>query len=202
MLVKGRDADCHAEPEGQMRERDERKRETRDRILQAASTLFRRDGIDRTGVDAIMHEAGLTHGGFYAHFASKEALVAEVAAASLARSAARWEQTSQGQDGSAALARILDAYLDPRHVSAPDKGCVLTTFGADIARRPEARPEITRSVRTMLDALGRCLPATAPGGAPAALACMVGAVVLARLVDDESLAAGFLAAANDAVSGG
>ncbi len=185
-----------------MRERDERKRETRDRILQAAALLFRRDGIDRTGVDAVMHEAGLTHGGFYAHFTSKEALVAEVAVASLARSAERWEQTSEHPGGAEALARIVDAYLDPRHVAAADRACVLTTLGADIARRPGARPEITRSVRVMLDALGCCLPATVRGGAPAALACMVGAVVLARLVDDEALAAGFLTAANDAVRGG
>ena len=81
-----------------MRMTSERKAETRERILAAAGALFRSHGIDAVGVDAIMHQAGLTHGGFYAHFASKEALVAEVSAAALARSAARWERISQEAD--------------------------------------------------------------------------------------------------------
>ena len=72
--------------------RGERKAETREKILSAAGALFRKRGIDAVGVDAIMHAAGLTHGGFYAHFASKEALVAEVSTVALARAAARWER--------------------------------------------------------------------------------------------------------------
>ena len=91
-----------------MRVTNQRKAETRERILEAAGALFRTHGIDAVGVDAIMHGAGLTHGGFYAHFASKEALVAEVSAASLARSAARWERLSQDSDRAAALAGIVD----------------------------------------------------------------------------------------------
>ena len=90
-----------------MRMTSERKAETRERILAAAGALFRGHGIDAVGVDAIMHQAGLTHGGFYAHFASKEALVAEVSAAALARSAARWERISQEADPATALARIV-----------------------------------------------------------------------------------------------
>ena len=68
----------------------------------------------RVGVDAVMHEAGLTHGGFYAHFASKEALVAAVAAASLIRSAAKWDQLSRDPDPAAGLAQIVEPYLDRR----------------------------------------------------------------------------------------
>src|SRR6478736_399987 len=123
-----------------MRTTSERKAETRDRILAAAGELFRGHGIDAVGVDAIMHEAGLTHGGFYAHFASKEALVAEVSAASLARGASRWERISQDNDPDTALARIVGSYLDPAHVAAAERGCVLTALGPEIARRPEARP--------------------------------------------------------------
>ena len=92
-----------------MRMTSERKAETRERILAAAGTLFRSHGVDAVGVDAIMHEAGLTHGGFYAHFASKEALVAEMASAALARSAARWERISEEADAATALARIVEA---------------------------------------------------------------------------------------------
>jgi len=177
-----------------MRMTAERKAGTRDRILQAAGELFRSRGIDAVGVDAVMHEAGLSHGGFYGHFASKEALVAEVSAASLARAAARWERISQENAGDAALQRIVESYLDPAHVAASDRGCVLTTLGPEMARRHGSRAALTVSIRRMLAVLARCLPRRRRQGALMALSGMVGAVVLARLSDDPALAAEFLAA--------
>ena len=178
-----------------MRMTSERKAETRERILAAAGELFRGHGIDAVGVDAIMHHAGLTHGGFYAHFASKEALVAEVSAAALARSAERWERIGQEAEPATALARIVDSYLDPGHVASAERGCVLTTLGPEVARRRDARPAITASIRRMLDALARCLPRRRRERALEMLSGMVGAVVLARLCDDARLAEEFLAAA-------
>jgi TetR/AcrR family transcriptional regulator, transcriptional repressor for nem operon len=178
-----------------MRTTVDRKTQTRARILEAAGALFRSHGIDAVGVDAIMHAAGLTHGGFYAHFASKEALVAEVSAASLARSADRWERISQEGDRDAALARIVESYLDPAHVAAAERGCVLATLGPEIARRGEVRTAITVSIRRMASALTRCLPRGSRQRALATLSGMVGAVVLARLTDDPDLASEFLAAA-------
>jgi len=178
-----------------MRAAGGRKAETRQRILESAGALFRGHGIDAVGVDAIMHHVGLTHGGFYAHFPSKEALVAEVSAASLARAAARWERISQEPDRKAALARIVETYLDPAHVAAPEQGCVLTTLGSEVARRPESRPGILAAIRTMIGALARCLPGRNRRRAVAALSTMVGAVVLARLADDAELSAEFLVAA-------
>jgi TetR/AcrR family transcriptional regulator, transcriptional repressor for nem operon len=178
-----------------MRMTSERKAETRERILHAAIALFRLHGIDAVGVDAIMHHAGLTHGGFYAHFASKEALVAEAAAASLARSAARWERISEDPDSAAALARIVDSYLDPAQIAAAEHGCVLTTLGPEVARRREVKPAITESVRRMADALARCLPGRRRERALTVLSGMVGAVVLARLSDDPQLSAELLAVA-------
>jgi TetR/AcrR family transcriptional repressor of nem operon len=182
-----------------MRVNSERKAETRQRILASAGALFRSHGIDAVGVDAIMHHAGLTHGGFYAHFPSKEALVAEVSAASLARAAAKWERITQETDTDSALSKIVGSYLDPAHVAAVEQGCVLTTLGPEVARRPESRPAITASVRTMLEALERCLPLRGRDNALAALSTMVGAVVLARLADDPELATGFLTAARDSL---
>ena len=173
----------------------ERKAETRQRIMEVAGTLFREHGIDAVGVDAVMHQAGLTHGGFYAHFPSKEALVAEVSAASLARSAARWERISREEAANAALEQIVGSYLDPAHVALVQQGCVLATLGPEVARRPEARPAITASIRSMLAALARCLPRRRRDRALTALATMVGAVVLARLVDEPRLSGEFLAAA-------
>jgi TetR/AcrR family transcriptional repressor of nem operon len=184
-------------PDG--RKPDGRKAETRQRILDAAGALFRAHGIDGVGVDAVMHEAGLTHGGFYLHFASKEALVAEVAAASLARAAARWDRISREPDPRAALAQIVGSYLDPEHVAAVSQGCMLTTLGPEVARRPSSRDGITQAMRIMLDALERLLPGRRRDNAVAALSTMVGAVVLARIADDPELANEFLAVAASAV---
>ena len=180
------------------RKPNEQKAETRQRILDAAGALFRAHGIDGVGVDAVMHEAGLTHGGFYLHFASKEALVAEVAAASLARAAARWDQISREPDRTAALAGIVGSYLDPERVAAVSQGCMLTTLGPEVARRPGSRGGITQAMRIMLDALARLLPGRRHD-AVAALSTMVGAVVLARIADDPDLANEFLAVAKAAV---
>ncbi len=184
-----------------MRKTPEQKAETRQRIATAAASLFRQHGIDAVGVDAIMHAAGLTHGGFYGHFESKEALVAEVSAASLARAAARWDRISQEQPPAEALQQIVGAYLDPAHVAVAERGCVLTTLGPEVARRPESRPALTRSIRAMTQALARCLPDGGEGRAMVALSTMVGAVVLARLADEPALADGFLHAAERAVAG-
>ena len=178
--------------------RSERKAETRQKILEAAGGLFRTRGIDAVGVDAIMATAGLTHGGFYGHFASKEALVAEVSAASLARAAARWERISQEHDGGTALAKIVEPYLDPAHVAATEQGCMLTTLGPDVARRGGLRPAITTSVRRMVDALARCRPDRSRRDALATLSGMVGAVILARLSDDPALADELLLTAREA----
>jgi TetR/AcrR family transcriptional repressor of nem operon len=185
-----------------MRGPGQKKAETRRRILDAAGTLFHRHGIDGVGVDAIMHEAGLTHGGFYAHFASKEALAAEVAAVELARSAAKWDEISLGPDPAAAFARIVGPYLDPAHVAAISGGCALPALGPELARRPEARAGLAQSMRTMLAALQRCRPEDGAPGAMARLSCMVGAVLLARLSQDPTLAAGLLDAAKKSISAG
>src|SRR3954447_25446538 len=96
---------------GVMRYSSEHKKQTRRRILDAAAILFRRHGIDGVGVDAIMREAGLTHGGFYGHFASKEELAGEVFADTLARSAERWRSAAEREEGAATLRRIATTYL-------------------------------------------------------------------------------------------
>lgn len=184
-----------------MRKTKEHAAETRQRIIEAAATLFRRHGIEAVGVDAIMHAAGLTHGGFYGHFPSKEALVAEVSAASLARAAARWRRISASEPPAEALQQIVRPYLAPSHVAEPERGCVLTTLGPEIARRPAARAAVTASMREMVEALARCRAEHGEDGGLAALSTMVGAVVLARLSEDPDLANAFLEAASRAVGG-
>jgi TetR/AcrR family transcriptional repressor of nem operon len=176
----------------------DRKAETRQRILNAASALFRRHGVDGVGVDAIMDRAGLTHGGFYGHFASKEALVAEVCAYELGQSAARWAEMAGQPDG---FARIVAQYLRPQHAEIGDSGCVLTTLGPEVARRREACSRVTEAMRNMADTLALTLPARrSRPRALAALSTLVGAVVLARASSDPALAAEILQAAQAALS--
>src|ERR1700733_8875581 len=144
-----------------MAEPTQRRAETRQRILDAAGLLFREHGIDGVGVDAVMREAGLTHGGFYLHFASKEALAAEVAQSLLEKAAARWDQTSRSPNRDAALREIVLSYLNPSKI-ASTVSCPLTTLGADVARRSATRGAVAGALRGMLDALTRCTP----GGTP------------------------------------
>src|ERR1700734_1212376 len=116
-----------------MAEPSQRRTETRQRILAAASDLFREHGVDGVGVDAVMKEAGLTHGGFYLHFPSKEALAAEGSQSLLEKAAARWDELSRSPDRGGALVAIVRGYLDPDHV-ASSHCCPLTTLGPDVAR--------------------------------------------------------------------
>ena len=179
-----------------MNDRTQRRGETHQRIIEAAGRLFRQHGIDGIGVDAIMREAGLTHGGFYAHFSSKEAMVAEVSRAMLEKSAEKWTEFSTATDKAAALRRIVEPYLSPEHVQS-GHGCLLTTLSTEAARRSAVRHAMDAPLHDMLAALERCLPDATQ--APVALATMVGAVTLARLADDPVLAERFLQAAAQTV---
>jgi TetR/AcrR family transcriptional repressor of nem operon len=173
----------------------DKKADTRRRILDAATALFRAHGIDGVGVDAVMRAAGLTHGGFYGHFASKETLAAEVCGASLDRSAAKWEAIVAEAPAAEARRRIVTNYLRPESVT---QGCLLPALGPDIARRPEARAQASAALFRMAAALEIARPPEAPGGL-AALATLVGALVLARVAEDPAQAAAILAAAHEAV---
>jgi TetR/AcrR family transcriptional repressor of nem operon len=181
-----------------MAEPTQRRAETRQRILAAASNLFREHGIDGIGVDAVMKEAGLTHGGFYLHFLSKEALAAEVSQFLLEKAASKWDRISRSPDREAALEAIVRDYLDPERLASAHC-CPLTTLGPDVARRSNSRQAVGHALGGMLDALSRCLPGRRQKQGLAALATMVGAVVLARLADDPALSRAFLQAAADSI---
>jgi TetR/AcrR family transcriptional repressor of nem operon len=181
-----------------MAEPTQRRAETRQRILAAAGDLFREHGIDGIGVDAVMKEAGLTHGGFYLHFPSKEALAAEVSQFLLEKAAGKWERISRSPDREAALEAIVRDYLDPERLASANC-CPLTTLGPDVARRPSSRQAVGHALDGMLDALSRCLPGQERKRALAALSTMVGAVVLSRMADDPALSREFLQAAADSI---
>ena len=168
--------------------------ENRERILDTAAQLFRERGFDGIGVADLMKSAGLTHGGFYGHFASKDDLMAQATARALARLQAHWSDLARqtlARDGDP-LAVIETTYLSARHRDAPGQGCLLAALGADAARQgPGVRAAVTDGVRSMIDGLATLMPGRSKAvkrqRALADYASLVGAMVLARAVDDPAL---------------
>lgn len=177
---------------------------SRERILDAGTRLFRERGFDGIGVADLMQEAGLTHGGFYGHFASKEELMARACERALGKSAAKWEALCT-RDGDRALAALADSYLSTRHRDNPGAGCIVTSVGGEATRHgPAVRRAFTDGVRSLLDVLARVVPgrtrAARRDKALATFAGMVGAIVLARAVDDTDLSADILRAVRGSIT--
>ena len=156
---------------------------------------MRRDGIDSVSVVELMNEAGLTHGGFYRHFGSRDDLVAEAIDTALAQGSERIQAAAK-LGGPAALAAIIDGYLSPLHRDKPETGCAVAALPSDIARsNPRARTAYSRQVRSYLDLLAGLAPARDPDEGHLILAALVGALVLARAVDDRGLSGEILESA-------
>ncbi len=168
------------------------KEASHDRIVAAAARAIRRSGYDGTGVAEIMKEAGLTHGAFYAHFPSREAMLAEAAARACAESAAVAAEVIARVPPDQALASMLGMYLSPEHLEQVETGCPLASLGSETARQtPEVRRATTRHIKEMIDLLARQSPDWGQHGAHeralVTLSIMVGAVMLARAVDEPGL---------------
>jgi len=166
--------------------------DNRRRILTAAARLFRERGIDGTGVDAITEAAGLTHGAFYSQFASKEAVVAEALRLAMEESHDALESLAKKNGRREALTRVVDAYLTRNHRDAPGQGCAMAALGAEVARQRKAiRAPFTKAVEETLEKLSElCDGKAAPDRydeAIALLSGMLGGLILARAVSDESL---------------
>jgi len=181
-----------------MRVSREKFAESRKRILDAAATLFRETGFDGIGLSDIMKAAGLTHGGFYGHFGSKEDLEAQALSLALARSVTDW---SQLVDSAAArpLAALAGQYLSPDHRENVGEGCPFAALGSDTARRGErVRSAFTAGLEPFLALLSNVIPGRSKAQrrrkAIAILAEMVGAMILARAVNDPALSDEILAA--------
>jgi TetR/AcrR family transcriptional repressor of nem operon len=179
--------------------------DNRQRILEVAARLFREKGFEGVGVDGIMEEAGLTHGGFYGHFASKADLAEQACAAAVGRSTDKWEALADGPPDTG-LGEIVRSYLSTRHRDNPGSGCVMAALGGEVARRSDAvRTTVTQGVRAQLGILegvaGGSSKAERRENAIATLSGLVGAMVLARLVDDSALSNEILTAAAAAFGG-
>lgn len=176
------------------------KEESHERILSVAARAIRRSGYEGTGVADIMKEAGLTHGAFYAHFESREAMLAEAASRACAESAALAADIAGSAPPGQALASMISAYLSPDHVERIESGCPLAALGSETPRQAsEVRRTTTRHVKEMVDVIARQLP---DWGQPAAheramltVASIVGTLILARAVDEPALSDSLRAAA-------
>ena len=132
--------------------------QNRERIVEAAAQLFRERGFDGIGVADLMKEAGLTHGGFYGHFSSKEELIAEASARALADSLAVWSKRAERASGDP-LSAVASAYLTSRHRDNPGAGCLLAALGPDVSRHgPLVRRAVTGYVRSAVDLLTKLVP--------------------------------------------
>jgi TetR/AcrR family transcriptional regulator, transcriptional repressor for nem operon len=173
---------------------------THERIVGVAARAIRRSGYGGTGVADIMKEAGLTHGGFYSHFSSREAMLAEAAGRACAESAAAAAEVVASVPSGRALAALLGAYLSREHLERVEAGCPLAALGSETARQvPEVRRAATRHIKEMIDLIARQSP---DWGQPAAheramvtVATMVGALMLSRAVDEPGLSNGLREAA-------
>jgi TetR/AcrR family transcriptional regulator, transcriptional repressor for nem operon len=161
----------------------------RERILDVAGTLFREHGFDGIGVADIMKRAGLTHGGFYGHFASKDDLAAEITTRVLRNDG--WLERLTGR-ANPTIADVARSYLTPRHRDNPGNGCLFAAIGSDVARQPRSvRRAFTDGLRFRVEMLRNLLPGRSAKArrerALATMAGLIGGLILARAVDDPTL---------------
>ncbi len=167
-----------------------RKEATHERIVEAASRAIRRSGYGGTSVPDIMRDAGLTHGGFYAHFDSREAMLAEAADRAGADSVAKLARVASTAPPHRALQNMLELYLSKEHIA--EIVCPVAALGSEMPRQaPEVRRAATSRIKEMIDLVARQSPDWGqPGAHERALvtvSTMIGALLLARAVDDQRL---------------
>jgi len=189
-----------------MRYSREHKLETHARIVKKASVRLREKGAHGIGVADLMKEAGLTHGGFYAHFDSREALLIEAFAFAMDRGTEHWRKLAEQTPPEKRLAAIVSSYLSPLHRDDPGHGCAIPTLGAEIARESaKTRKAFAAKLERMIDMLAEQIPdlprKAARKQAAAAVGTMMGTIVLARIAGNGEFSDEILAAGRDAVLG-
>jgi TetR/AcrR family transcriptional regulator, transcriptional repressor for nem operon len=175
-----------------MRVSKEKAAHNREQILTAAARLFREHGIGATGVDSITEDAGLTHGAVYSQFGSKEAIAAEAVQLALTRSKHLWDRMAERKGRKKVFPAIVEQYLSPAHRDHAGQGCVIAAIGSEIARQPRSvRDSFTREFKHSLEYLADLMrennSARSTEDAIAAFVSMVGALIIARAVNDETL---------------
>ncbi|WP_398464061.1 TetR/AcrR family transcriptional regulator [Tardiphaga sp.] len=186
-----------------MRYSKEHKAETHARIVKKASVRLRERGAHGIGVADLMKEAGLTHGGFYAHFDSREALVVEAFDYAMDRSMTRRRQQIADLAPEQRLAHLVDTYLSPQHRDNPGHGCAMPALGAEIAREsPKTRRAFAAKLDDMIEMMAEQYsgdPAAARKQAIAALATMMGGILMSRIAGSGEVSDEFLKVGRDTV---
>ena len=187
-----------------MRYSKEHKQETHERIVKRAAVRLREKGAHGIGVADLMKEAGLTHGGFYAHFDSREALVIEAMEHIMQRSTERWRKLGEQAPPEKRLATIVDSYLNSAHRDDPGHGCAVPTLGAEMAREsPKTRKAFATKLEQMIDMLASLIPDLPPKAARkhamATIATMMGTLVMARIAGNSEFSDEILAAGREAI---
>jgi TetR/AcrR family transcriptional repressor of nem operon len=172
-----------------MRYDSEHKQRTREKVLKVAAKAIRTQGPHRVGVAAIMGKAGLTHGGFYAHFESKDDLVAAAIGQMFQEARGNWERLTLAKQPAAALAAYIDFYLSPVHRDAVSAGCPIPILAPELRRLGKpARDQFTAGVARLTERLRTQLELldtpNAADEASSMLAEMIGALALARAEQD------------------
>jgi TetR/AcrR family transcriptional repressor of nem operon len=186
-----------------MRYSREHKLETHARIVKKASVRLRERGAHGIGVADLMKDAGLTHGGFYAHFDSRDALVIEAFGHAMDRSTERWRKIAEQTAPDKRLAVIMESYLTTVHRDDPGHGCAVPTLGAEIAREsPKTRKAFAAKLEQMIEMLADQIPEVprkaARKQAMAAIATMMGTLVLSRIAGSGEFSDEILSAGRDA----
>jgi TetR/AcrR family transcriptional repressor of nem operon len=187
-----------------MRYSKEHKQETHARIVKKASVRLREKGAHGIGVADLMKDAGLTHGGFYAHFDSREALVIEAFGYAMDRATERWRKLAEQTPPEKRLATIVESYLTPVHRDDPGHGCAIPALSAEIAREnSKTRKAFAAKLEQMIEMIAEQmldLPRKiARKQAMASLATMMGTLVLARVAGSGEFSDDILGAGREAV---
>lgn len=174
---------------------------TKQKILEVASRRFRKEGTAAVGIASIMADVGLTHGGFYAHFDNKDALIAQAIAFAAHETLPRFKPNSRGPVAKA-LDGVVADYLSESHRSRPAHGCVLAALassGCDVGAA--GGTELAEALKQRFAALAELLPKEARGEdrEVAIFALLLGGMVMSRVFDDKKQAARILSATSRAV---
>jgi len=187
-----------------MRKSRQEAAETRQRIVETAAEEFRRKGTAGAGLSDLMAAAGLTHGGFYRHFESKDQLLAEAAAAAIQSLDVKLADTIGKKKGARARKAIVDLYLSRDHRDDPATGCLFGALGSELARADDAtRATATAGLKNFVSLLADTFEgdrAEAERRAIVMVSTLVGALTLSRIVDSDKLSAAILTDAEQAVS--
>lgn len=182
----------------------EHKQRTRESVVQQASEAIRRHGPEKVSVAALMAKAGLTHGGFYAHFDSKDDLILAAISHMFDDQYARFTKWTEGMPPAQALEHFIDRYLSPLHRDHPDKGCPVAALSNEVGRMSSKARKcfdagVARMVRGIADLIRAHPRADAETLATSVVAEMVGALAIARAVADPGLSRKTLEAAKHSV---